>query len=77
MSRQSPTVSDHLRRPFPFSTHFKRTTGRFRWVVVPVVLGGGIPLFAEGSGLHPLRLVAAKPFPDGLVELTYEARAEL
>jgi dihydrofolate reductase len=39
--------------------------------VVPVVLGAGVALFAGTGGRHRLRLVAARPFPSGLVQLRY------
>lgn len=39
--------------------------------VVPVVLGDGLPLFAGSSRRHSLRLVAATPYPSGLVQLRY------
>ena len=39
--------------------------------IVPVILGAGIPLFAGVAGRHRLRLVAAQPYPSGLVQLHY------
>jgi len=39
--------------------------------VIPVVLGGGIPMLAPGGDLEPLRLQDAKSYPSGLVQLTY------
>jgi len=39
--------------------------------VVPLVLGGGRPLFASGLPELPLRLLEAKSFPSGLVQLRY------
>jgi dihydrofolate reductase len=39
--------------------------------VVPIVLGGGRPLFAGGLPELPLRLLEAKSFPSGLVQLSY------
>lgn len=39
--------------------------------VVPVVLGEGLPLFA-GRIDEPLRLTAAQPFTNGMVELRYD-----
>jgi dihydrofolate reductase len=41
-------------------------------VVVPVLLGTGIQLVGEGSGRIPLRLVAAKSDPKGVVSLRYD-----
>jgi dihydrofolate reductase len=43
--------------------------------VFPVILGSGIPLFAptaSASPEDPLRLIEAKPFPSGIVQLSYE-----
>ena len=42
-----------------------------RVTVVPVVLGGGLPLFAEPMPA-PMRLLAMTPFENGMVELSYE-----
>ena len=42
--------------------------------VVPLVLGAGRPLFESGLPELPLRLLEAKSFPSGLVQLRY-ARA--
>ena len=42
--------------------------------VVPIVLGAGRPLFANGLPEFPLRLLEARSFPSGLVQLRY-ARA--
>ena len=39
--------------------------------VVPLVLGAGRPLFASGLPALPLRLVQAKTFQSGLVQLRY------
>jgi dihydrofolate reductase len=38
---------------------------------VPIVLGSGIPLFATGLPESPLRLVASRTFPSGLVQASY------
>ena len=40
----------------------------YRFVVHPVVLGDGLPIFDTP---HRLRLVKSQPFPSGAVELTY------
>lgn len=42
--------------------------------VIPIVLGGGIPLFAVVEGQQSLKLVEAKTYPDGIVMLNYEPR---
>ena len=42
--------------------------------IVNVILGDGVPLFAGVAGPHRLRLVAATPYPSGLVQLRYVAR---
>jgi dihydrofolate reductase len=39
--------------------------------VIPILLGDGLPLFARGLPSLPLRLVEAKTFPSGLVQLRY------
>ena len=52
-----------------------RTAGlitRYTIFIIPIVLGGGIPLFAEAAGRDELRLLEAKPFSSGAVMLTYE-----
>jgi dihydrofolate reductase len=43
--------------------------------IVPIVLGGGIPLFDASVPSRALRLAASQAFPSGLVQLSYEARA--
>jgi dihydrofolate reductase len=42
--------------------------------VIPVILGGGLPLFAGGLPQQKLRLLEAKTFPSGLVQLRYLLR---
>jgi dihydrofolate reductase len=39
--------------------------------VVDVILGEGVPLFAGLPERHQLRLLAATPYPSGLVQLRY------
>ncbi|HEY6878659.1 MAG TPA: dihydrofolate reductase family protein [Polyangiales bacterium] len=43
--------------------------------VVPVVLGGGIPLFGEGVGENPLVLEESRAFSTGLMQLRYRLGA--
>ena len=40
-------------------------------IVLPILLGDGIPLFAPGAPPRTLRLEAEKVFADGTVELVY------
>jgi dihydrofolate reductase len=42
--------------------------------VVPTFIGEGIPLLAPKHRQVPLHLLAARPFPDGVVQLHYEIR---
>jgi len=39
--------------------------------IIPVILGDGIPLFAPSGSTEKLRLVEAKKYPDGLMQLRY------
>lgn len=39
--------------------------------IIPMILGAGIPLFASSGPQEPLTLVESKPYPSGLVQLTY------
>jgi dihydrofolate reductase len=39
--------------------------------LVGVILGAGIPLFAGARSVHRLTLMAATPYPTGLVQLRY------
>ena len=39
--------------------------------VIPVLLGGGLPLFGDLAGDIPLRLVSSAGFPNGFVQLVY------
>ncbi|HEY7372853.1 MAG TPA: dihydrofolate reductase family protein [Polyangia bacterium] len=43
--------------------------------IVPIVLGGGVPLFDDSFPPRTLRLAASQAFPSGLVQLSYEAPA--
>jgi len=40
-------------------------------VVLPILLGEGVPLFAADAVRRPLRLERQRAFPDGAVELVY------
>ena len=44
----------------------------YRLMVFPVVLGSGKRLFPDGSEKKTLQLVESKPFPSGVVLLTYQ-----
>ena len=44
--------------------------------VVPIVLGAGIPLFADAEGPTSLTLVETRTYPSGIVQLTYEQKSE-
>jgi dihydrofolate reductase len=49
----------------------------YRLLLHPVVLGKGKPLFKDRNGPLNLKLVASKPFKNGVLGLTYEpARKE-
>ena len=39
--------------------------------LIPVVLGGGIPLFAQGGPREKLALASSRAFSNGLVQVTY------
>ena len=43
--------------------------------VIPVFIGEGIPLIAPHHRTVPLKLLAAKKFPDGVVQLHYKVSA--
>ena len=45
------------------------------WIaIIPIVLGGGIPLFANAERQNPLELVEAKTHKSGIVQLYYEPK---
>ena len=44
--------------------------------MIPIILGGGITLFAGGGGVDDLRLVETKSFSNGVVMLRYREAAE-
>lgn len=44
--------------------------------VMPVLLGGGIPLLPSGQRVAGLRLVSSRPLPSGIVLLAYSLTAE-
>jgi len=45
---------------------------RYMIAVIPLVLGGGIPLLADGGRLEQLELVEVQPYPNGVVQSSYE-----
>ncbi len=54
------------------SFHGERLFSRYILSVFPILLASGVSLFApHSSQSDPLRLVAAKPFKSGIVQLTY------
>jgi len=42
--------------------------------VVPVLLGGGVPLLPPGSGRLALELTGTRSYPSGIVTLSYEVK---
>ena len=46
----------------------------YRLYLMPFAAGSGTSLFGELERPQPLRLVSAKPFPSGIIELLYERR---
>ena len=55
------------------SFHADRLISRYSISVFPVLLGSGIPLFApHASPPDALRLVSAKPYKSGIVQVVYE-----
>jgi len=40
--------------------------------VIPILLGGGVPLLPSTTRRHPLRLQAHEAYPSGMVKLSYE-----
>jgi len=44
----------------------------YRVRVRPIILGAGKPLFVDQNARHPLRLISARTFGNGLVALHYE-----
>lgn len=56
------------------SFHADGLISRYIISVFPVLLGSGIPLIASHSSpLDALRLIKAKPFKSGIVQLTYDS----
>ena len=54
------------------SFHSEGLISRYVISVFPVLLGSGVPLFASHScNFESLRLVTAKPFASGIVQLSY------
>ena len=43
----------------------------YNLIIMPIILGRGIPVFAPGGPQKPLVLESAKPFKSGIVQLIY------
>ena len=52
--------------------HARDLIDEYRIMVFPIVLGSGKRLFLEGGEKKAFKLVESKPFPSGVVVLTYE-----
>src|SRR6266550_1700361 len=52
--------------------HERDLIDEYRLMVFPVVLGSGKRLFPDGREKKTLQLVESKPFPSGVVLLTYQ-----
>jgi dihydrofolate reductase len=52
--------------------HARDLIDEYRLMVFPVVLGSGKRLFPDGDEKKMFRLVESKPFPSGVVVLTYQ-----
>jgi dihydrofolate reductase len=50
----------------------KRLIDEWIVTVIPIVLGGGIPLFAPSAPVEHLQLEDARAYPNGLVQLHYQ-----
>jgi len=60
------------------ATSFREAGLITRYVItfIPVILGGGIPLFARGGSLETLALVEGKVFPNSVVMFEFEPAEE-
>ena len=47
---------------------------KYRFYVLPVAAGEGVPLFTGDAHPGPLRLESSMAFPSGMLELAYSAR---
>jgi dihydrofolate reductase len=55
------------------SFHAAQLISRYVISIFPILVGSGVPLFAPHSlPMDVLRLVSAKPFKSGIVQVTYE-----
>lgn len=54
------------------SLHERGLIDEYRLMVYPIVLGSGKRLFPDGPEKKALKLVESKPFPSGVVLLTYQ-----
>jgi dihydrofolate reductase len=50
----------------------ERLISSYILIIMPIILGRGIPVFAPGGPQQPLVLESAKPFKSGIVQLTYK-----
>lgn len=51
--------------------HQQRLITEYQLFVIPVTLGGGIPLFLAHQGMQRLELTHSQAYPKGVVELHY------
>ena len=60
------------------ATAFREAGLITRYVIsfIPVILGAGIPLFANGGGLEMLQLIEGKVFPNSVVMFEFEPASE-
>jgi dihydrofolate reductase len=49
----------------------RRLVDRIQHFVIPVTLGGGVPIFTGASARTNRKLAGATPYPNGVVQLAY------